>query len=223
MILTCNECDTKFMIKAEDLGDKGRRVRCGNCAAIWFVKPPAAEAVKEEKQVAQAQEENLKEAVAKQAAGVKPSLPAVYEPVEVPKWLKAAVIILVVINIGAFIFLNKKLIGQTSFYDMVGQYQTSDVVIKDAGLVVGTNKKGDKTYAIKATIVNNSKEHRQLPVQRIKVLDKDLAVISSGANKSGVDMAAGEEIELPPSKLPDDSKSKYVVLEIGNAYELKQR
>ncbi len=36
MHITCPECSTKFIIKKEQLGAKGRRMRCSKCSHIWF-------------------------------------------------------------------------------------------------------------------------------------------------------------------------------------------
>ena len=221
MILTCNDCEAKFLIKAEDIGDKGRRVRCGACGSVWFEKPAAPVIAVQEKEIAEAQTENLKEVVRKQAAGIKPSLPTVYEPVAAPKWLKAAVVVLTIANVGAFIFLNKSLIGQTTFYDMVGQYQTADMAITNASLVA---EKGEKKYAVQWSVINNSKAKRDLPARRIKLLDKDLNIIKENSDNASKVVEPGQIFPLPPNNIPNkDGKVKYVVLEIGNPYELMRR
>lgn len=223
MILTCNDCDTKFMVDASDIGDKGRRVRCGNCSSVWFVKPPAPGKVAEEKQIAVEQKENLKEAVAQKAAGVEPSLPSVVVTMQVPKWLKAAVVVLVLANAFAFVLLNKNMIGQTSFYELVGQYRTDGVEIANAELVI-KDEKGKKKYKIEWSIQNSSDEARDLPARRIKLLDKDLKIITKGTDKTQKNLDAGQTVSLEPNKIPnEDERVKYVVVDIGNPFELSLR
>lgn len=43
MILTCPECATRYALDSALLEPKGRRVRCTECAAIWFEEPEAPE------------------------------------------------------------------------------------------------------------------------------------------------------------------------------------
>ncbi len=223
MILTCNECETKFLVQAEQLGEKGRRVRCGNCSAVWFVKPPEPETVAEEKKVEKEQKENLKEAVAQKAAGVEPSLPSTVVTQPVPKWLKAAVVVLVFANALAFVVLNKKMIGQTSFYDMLGQYETKGLEISAAS-VSFKEEEGKKVAELEWAIENTSDERRDLPARRIKILDKDLNVLVKNSDRTSVILEPGRNQEVAPSKLPSfDGKAKYIILEIGNPYELSLR
>ena len=39
MIVSCPECDSKFRIASEALGDTGRKVRCKSCRHTWFQTP----------------------------------------------------------------------------------------------------------------------------------------------------------------------------------------
>ncbi|MBN8522206.1 MAG: zinc-ribbon domain-containing protein [Alphaproteobacteria bacterium] len=39
MILTCPNCDMRYLVSAVSIGPEGRKVRCASCAHIWFQKP----------------------------------------------------------------------------------------------------------------------------------------------------------------------------------------
>lgn len=39
MILSCPNCDTKFRVKDDAIGPKGRKVKCRNCAHTWHAMP----------------------------------------------------------------------------------------------------------------------------------------------------------------------------------------
>ncbi|WP_419903686.1 zinc-ribbon domain-containing protein [Kiloniella sp.] len=41
MIVSCPECDGKFRVANDALGDSGRKVRCKSCRHIWFQTPEA--------------------------------------------------------------------------------------------------------------------------------------------------------------------------------------
>lgn len=43
MILTCPNCESRFLLPAQALGPAGRRVKCSNCGEIWNQLPDAEE------------------------------------------------------------------------------------------------------------------------------------------------------------------------------------
>ncbi len=43
MIISCPACATRYNIDHKALGDKGRKVRCSNCAHQWIQAPPMSE------------------------------------------------------------------------------------------------------------------------------------------------------------------------------------
>ena len=42
MILTCGKCNKRYLIKEEQIGPKGRQVRCSACEYVWVQKPVEA-------------------------------------------------------------------------------------------------------------------------------------------------------------------------------------
>ncbi|UCF06696.1 MAG: zinc-ribbon domain-containing protein [bacterium] len=45
MIITCNECHTKYMLADEKIPEIGIRVRCPKCRFVWRLSPPAQESI----------------------------------------------------------------------------------------------------------------------------------------------------------------------------------
>ena len=39
MIIQCEGCSKKFIVKDSDIPSKGRDVQCGYCSSTWFQKP----------------------------------------------------------------------------------------------------------------------------------------------------------------------------------------
>ncbi len=223
MIVTCEECETKFLVASEALGIEGRKVRCGSCGHVWLQMPPTLEQQEKEKEIAVSQAENLKKAVAEKAQGIEPSLPTV-AIIAPPRWMRAAVVLLAVANVAAFIICNKHTIGQTSFYDMIGQYDTSGVIISDASITAPKEETGKKVYYLDWSVQNTSKESRQYPYDRVRQLDKDLNVLNKGVIKKPGTLEPGQTIVMKDNRIENpDGKGKYLVLEIGNPYELSLR
>jgi predicted Zn finger-like uncharacterized protein len=46
MIITCECQKYRFVVKAEDIGPKGRLVQCGMCEKQWFQEPPSKDEIK---------------------------------------------------------------------------------------------------------------------------------------------------------------------------------
>ena len=38
MYIACPECDTKFVVKPEQIGKEGRKVKCSKCSLVWHHK-----------------------------------------------------------------------------------------------------------------------------------------------------------------------------------------
>ena len=39
MIIQCQNCSKKFIVKNEDIPKEGRNVKCGYCSATWYQEP----------------------------------------------------------------------------------------------------------------------------------------------------------------------------------------
>lgn len=43
MILTCPQCDMRYLVSAVSIGPEGRKVRCASCSHVWFQPPEVME------------------------------------------------------------------------------------------------------------------------------------------------------------------------------------
>ncbi len=224
MILTCEYCDTKFLVSAEQLGEKGRKVRCGTCSHVWFQEAVGEEQVIAEQEIIREQEENLKQAIQNRAEGKEPSLPSVVEPQTVPRWLKVAVGVLIVVNFAVFLILNKELLGQTTFYDVIGQYETRGMVIDSAVLTRSDSDMEGRVHYVDWSIRNLSGTSRKVPAKRIMLLDKNMKVLKKHMEMDKASLKNGESQEMKESKIPNPGNGgRYLVLEIGNPFDLSLR
>lgn len=43
MILTCPQCEMRYLVSGVSIGPEGRKVRCASCAHVWYQSPEAPE------------------------------------------------------------------------------------------------------------------------------------------------------------------------------------
>lgn len=224
MFVSCPKCSTKFLVPDDALGETGRKVRCGSCEHIWH-QEPLSEKVKEEiEEVKQEQEENLAQAEEDEKKGVEPKLPAVYEVKKAPRWLKIAAIILFVVNCFGFVIFYKSVIGHTSFYDLVGQYETEGVFIEKVVMLDPYISKDGIIHYVDWIVKNGNDETREIPMAKLTMLDSSKNEIKShGGSLSGTISPNGEH-RFKANKIQDKGKKgHYLILEIGNPSEVSSR
>lgn len=225
MIVSCPECSVKFMIENEAFGEAPRKVRCGKCAHVWKQDPPSAEDVGVSRQVRLEQKENLQQMAADKQAGVEPNLPTVVKASKAVKLLKVACWLFFIANVVVFILLNKQLIGQTAFYDLIGDYDTAGVEIDGIKFDEPFKSDGNTTYYFDWGVKNARAEPMQLPHYKLSLLDADKqGLFTSEAIAGQETLAANGEFMFNSNKLVDETgEGRYVVIEIGNAYEIESR
>ena len=212
------------MVENDQFGDVARKVRCGKCSHVWSQQPATPEQIGMERQVRKEQKDNLAKAYADQKAGVEPNLPVVHKQ-KSTKWLKAACWLLFAFNVWAFIVLNKPMIGQTSFYDMIGDYDTAGLKIQDIKFNVPYKNKDKVTYYFDWAVKSARQDPMRVPHAQLSLLDKNKDLIfTTGAAESNEVLGKQGEYTFRSNKLVDETKEgRYVVIDIGNPYEIETR
>ena len=95
-------------------------------------------------------------------------------------------------------------------------YSTISDWVKSGCVLIGPLYEGLKKLVLQSSYLHADESP-------IKVLDKDLVVLSKGSDRKDVILKAGQVLKFEPNKVPADDKAKYLVLEIGNPYELMRR
>ena len=229
MILTCSECKTNFLISPEILGEKGKKVRCGNCAYVWHQQPPSPEIKKAVEQVKKEQEANLKKAVKEKAEGKEPSLPAVVEEKKKPRLKKVAVILLVLANAATFAVTQKDKIGDFEI-PVIGDYNTDSVIIINPQILeskeIASPINGAKTltHYVKWDIANQNEFQSSFPAFKVGLYDENLKQISEGNKNLGGVLKPKEIRKLLPVEVSDANKmGSYIIVDIGSPIELMKR
>jgi hypothetical protein len=215
------------MIENEQFGEKPRKVRCGKCAHVWQQEPPTPEDIGLSRAVRKEQNENLKKVAADRKAGVKPNLPTVIKTGGIKRLLKVACWLLFVGNVFVFILLNKPLIGQTAFYDLIGDYDSSGVKIETVIFNEPYNTDGKVTYYFDWELKNERSYPVQIPHAKMAMLDGDKNLLPETESEiigSDETLAKEGKFMFSSNKLVDESKKgRYVVIDIGNPYEIGTR
>ncbi len=227
MIITCEKCETKFSFDESRLGIGGRKVRCANCKHVWHVSPPELElAEKKPEPAAPADKVQPKIKSDKNEATAKKA--EIAEESDNPKrvslsLLKVAASVLVVLNFVVFVYFNKGIIGQTAFYDTVGNYDTKAMEIVSTNVTPVASEKGTNLQ-IAWAVKNTSARTLKMPVVRFRLYDAGLEQIGEIRNeRENVKVAAGQEQKFKDSLVHANKKARYFTVEIGNPTELATR
>lgn len=213
------------MIENEAFGEKPRKVRCGKCAHVWKQEAPSQEDIGLSRQVRKEQTANLQKLASDKKDGVKPNLPTVIKSPLAKKILKVACWLLFVLNVGAFILLNKQLIGQTAFYDMIGDYDTAGIRIEDVKFDEPYEKEGETTYYFDWAVRNDRQTPMRIPHAKLALLNAEKEIIFETGQAASKEILAKEgKFTFRANKLVDETQEgRYVVIDIGNPHEINAR
>ncbi|MGC0371401.1 MAG: hypothetical protein DGJ47_000090 [Rickettsiaceae bacterium] len=205
MYITCPECDTKFSIDEEQLGSKGRKVKCSTCQNVWHQ-------MKEEKKVKDEEALTPKPLLQKKPElekGV--NLPVVMQektnshPYQFPIIMIGLIVILMVILFP----INSY---QQSFFkarSLQVKHISVDKDLEQGKLVV--------SYKIK----NNSSQNIQVPLVRVRLLDENNKVIKTATDDhSKITLSASKSISVKTEFKPIPKASKSIDVTVGNQLDL---
>ena len=144
-------------------------MRCAKCQHVWLATAPVTDERKQ--QVLEQQRQEVRKALQEKiVTDKKTSAPAAQkDPAKLVAYLKIAVALLIVLNLGAALAFNKNIIGQTAFYDMIGQYDTKSIEIDPNSSITNTPHKSGTDVVVNWSIKNTSGKAVKNPSVRIKL------------------------------------------------------
>lgn len=216
MILVCEKCQTRYLVKPNSLSVKGRTVKCAKCGHSWFqmpegVSPPDVQ-------------QEPPERVAPIPKGS--ALPVVQMKAGAPGWMKiaAAAAFLFVIGSVPFFFYQdvlQKFPISEKVYGKLGIFTTKGVGLEAVALQEIVDDKGAEARLLRGKLVNTTQQARTLPHLRIKVLDKENGVLQTFTLQSSGEVLKPGEVFDFSNKIPELPKEALAVtLDIGNGLEL---
>ncbi len=160
MILTCGKCNKRYLIKEEQIGPKGREVRCSACEHVWKQKP--AESVARFAAI---------DTVPVAAGDVNISNPSTF--LSTLNWMTYP---LFCVLLFAGLIVAREPISQllpitTTFYKKIGfnVYPPSKVLAIKTNQPIYFNSNGETLILVNGKILNNSQEVQTLPSLTISV------------------------------------------------------
>lgn len=213
MYLTCPECYTSFVIKPEQIGPKGRRVRCSRCSHGWFAPAatsgftgdaPKFQILKSDKASKHKEQFN---------PGV--NLPALL-PTNIPFYLYLAPILLAIaIFFSSAIFFVEKF----PFLSLTSAHR--ELKVKDIHIAY------DRDYGniiAKYKILNKSKGSLSLPSIRIRLLDANHRILKSHvASEASSSLAPKQFVSMRTRFSEAPSNVEYIDITLGNKLDLLLR
>lgn len=172
MVITCPNCQTKFMVPSQALVPDGRKVRCSRCAHVWFQGPHEEEGKKKPSDLA---EFEYPEAPA--LAHKESNLPALVKEKGIPSWLIPAAAGAFALSIPFFLLGNRESwgAGMSGIYDMLGYYDQEGLALGDIRVLEFSNRRNrdSVTYQVNGKIINESEATRRPPVIRVTLMDEE--------------------------------------------------
>lgn len=190
MILTCDECQTRYLVPGHAIGEEGRRVRCTNCSYEWFQEPEqrdVEDVIEEEPEDI----EPIPEAVKPVPEGSE--LPVIPEEETPGAAIDKAALVgygaaggVFVLILGVFVLMSDVMVkvwpSSLVFYDLVGVQTALDgenLIFDQLSAVVEENDEGITVLTVKADILNLSREQSKVPYAQTTMIAADGQVVDS--------------------------------------------
>ncbi len=206
MYIKCPSCTTSFVVTAEQIGPKGRRVRCSKCNNGWFV-----EAQNEAPKAKIAEPSSI---IPDRVGGTQASflpgvnLPALL-PINIPVYLYVIPAILSIAIIFSCMVLFQ---DRLSFLGLAGTSESLSV----HDINIDYNRK-DGAIVASYKIVNSAQKFVPVPLIRIRLLDKDHRPLKSHiTHNPNVDLAPKQYVGIRTNFADAPPNVEFIDISMGN-------
>ncbi|AIL65451.1 zinc finger-like domain protein [Rickettsiales bacterium Ac37b] len=218
MIITCNKCNTSYLVEVESIGINGRKVKCLKCSHIWMAilnEEQLKELSSKETEIIQS---DPSEDVEKPIEGIT-SVPALMQPKVSPVLKIVPVMLLILLLLMSGLFYNHKIIeyvpSASSMYIAAGLYPSNGLIIDN--VVV---KEEQEQYSISYVIKNTNDIEIYMPLVRVTVFDDKKNNVAYQKVKIKHKLLEPGESYVNNTNILIPDNATYIVVDLGNKWEL---
>lgn len=198
MYISCPECDTKFVVSAEQIGPGGRRVKCSKCSHIWHQTPHSNVKIEPLLTAQPVQDVQL-------GSGV--NLPALL-PIRIPLYLYSLPFLLISLIVVMLTMMFPDRLGLDTSLSQKA-LSVKDIKVennKDLGKIVVSYK-----------ILNSSDAPEKMKLIRIRLFDENHRLLKSHiVDHSNVELAAKQYVLIKTEFVPAPPSTAHLDIMIGN-------
>lgn len=246
MKLTCDACDATFAVPDSAIKPEGRKVKCSKCGHVWIAKlqaePKLASDHTDEKKALTGSYEGLDEAademglkaiadmlskedgVATQNTSNKKHAKATSQPLD--KLVKRLTFIcfIGIVVASVFAFKSTFLPFLSPLYSALGMVTSEQVIIQKLSYQKIPDDQKDR-FTVSGEIVNTADEPMIMPTLRVSLQDEAREAFYSREYEEEYTLKPGEIYPFNVGRIETafKGKAKFVIVEIGNGYELSAR
>lgn len=206
MYLTCPECYTSFVVSADQIGPKGRRVRCSKCSHGWFASPVKSKVSSSPKNLSFNTSDRVGKGEEKFEKGV--NLPALL-PINIPFYLYfVPIILLCAVIFSSLLIFNEKLelIGMNKVSNDLSVHDVNIAYDKPSGNIIASYK-----------IVNKSDHVLPLSSIRIRLLDHNHRILKTHvANESEARLESKQFVTVKTNFSDAPPNVEFIDITLGN-------
>lgn len=199
MYIACPECNTKFAIKKEQIGENGRKVKCSKCSHIWHYTPkkqkPESPTIKHKETLSQPTPARTKPIKGVNVPALRPKKIPSYLP-----WIPSLLIGFIVIV--SIILFNSSLLNHNPL-ELRNMQITKDT---DLGKLTVTYK-----------VYNSSDKELKMPLVRVQLIDNNNNILKSRIDDhTHLTIAPNKCVQVKTEFSPVPESAENINILIGN-------
>ena len=216
IIISCEQCQTRYAVQADTIPPEGRMVRCAKCAHNWMQKPP-----EKEPEEVPARATDMREF----SFGNDAYMP---EEHSTPVLLKILPFVLIIGNLWVTMVYYKdtileKIPAAHIVYEVIGDVPVDGMRFDKVTFKKVKDDDGHTNVYITMGISNGLTTDQPLPKIRFQEKDRDQKVLGEQLADNGNTVIKPGETFTEKPKIPVALGAEYVVLDIGNKWDYRRR